>query len=105
MLFSKGSSQMTRFPRQWTSAAAAVLVGSFFSALAMHAAQTSRPIKGWQQGKGWGWVWGRDDEVEALNAMNDATRLSAMHLAKQGKVYDLGVTYDRTSYKWPGHSP
>ena len=24
---------------------------------------------------------------------------------KQGKVYDLGVTYDRTSYKWPGHSP
>jgi kynurenine formamidase len=24
---------------------------------------------------------------------------------KQGKVYDLGVTYDRSSYKWPGHSP
>ena len=28
-----------------------------------------------------------------------------MRLADRGKVYDLGVLYDRTSYKWPGHSP
>jgi kynurenine formamidase len=26
-------------------------------------------------------------------------------MVKEGKVYDMGVTYDRTSYKWPGHSP
>ena len=59
----------------------------------------------WQKGKGWGWVWGKEDEVGALNEMTDASRLAALQLAKQGKVYDLGVLYDRTSYKWPGHSP
>lgn len=59
----------------------------------------------WQKGKGWGWVWGQADEVGALNEMTDASRSAALRLAAQGKVYDLGVTYDRTSYKWPGHSP
>lgn len=62
------------------------------------------PIK-WEQGKGWGWVWGKDDEVGALNEQTDASRLAALKLATSGKVYDLGVLYDRTSYKWPGHSP
>jgi kynurenine formamidase len=62
-------------------------------------------LKKWQKGKGWGWVWGKDDEVGALNEMTDASRLAALQAAKQGKVYDLGVAYDRTSYKWPGHSP
>src|SRR5215813_1225604 len=62
-------------------------------------------MKKWRQGKGWGWVWGKNDEVGALNEMTDASRLAALRLVKEGKVYDLGVTYDRTSYKWPGHSP
>ena len=31
--------------------------------------------------------------------------LNAIGLVKQGKIYDLGIDYDRTSYKWPGHSP
>lgn len=62
-------------------------------------------LKKWQKGKGWGWVWGKDDEVGALNEMTDASRLLALRLATTGKTYDLGVTYDRTSYKWPGHSP
>src|SRR5215475_752408 len=62
-------------------------------------------MKKWQKGKGWGWVWGKDDEVGALNAMTPDTMLAALKLAKQGKVYDLGVTYDRSSFKWPGHSP
>ncbi|MBI2928544.1 MAG: cyclase family protein [Verrucomicrobia bacterium] len=62
-------------------------------------------LQKWQKGKGWGWVWGKDDEVGALNEMTDASRLAALRLAKRGKVFDLGVTYDRTSYKWPGHSP
>jgi len=62
-------------------------------------------LKKWQRGKGWGWVWGPNDEVGALNEMTDATRLAALRLATRGKVYDLGVAYDRTSYKWPGHSP
>src|SRR5688572_482864 len=59
----------------------------------------------WKKGQGWGWVWGKDDEVGALNEMSDASRLAALRLVRQGKVHDLGVTYDRTSYKWPGHSP
>lgn len=62
-------------------------------------------MKKWQKGKGWGWVWGKDDEVGALNEMTDGSRLAALRLADRGKVYDLGVLYDRTSYKWPGHSP
>jgi kynurenine formamidase len=62
-------------------------------------------VKGWQKGKGWGWVWGKDDEVGALNAMTDATRAAALSLAKRGETFDLGMTYSRRSYKWPGHSP
>jgi kynurenine formamidase len=59
----------------------------------------------WAQGKGWGWVWGPEDELGALNELTDASRLAAIQLIKQGKVYDLGLPYDRSSYKWPGHSP
>jgi kynurenine formamidase len=62
-------------------------------------------MRKWQKGKGWGWVWGPQDEVGALNEMTDASRLTALQLAKTGKVYDLGIDYDRRSYKWPGHSP
>jgi kynurenine formamidase len=28
-----------------------------------------------------------------------------LKLVTQGKAYDLGLPYDRYSYKWPGHSP
>src|SRR5262245_46301518 len=63
------------------------------------------PVKGWKKGKGWGWVWGKDDEVGSLNAMTPATIKAALSLVKEGKVYDLGVPYDRNSFKWPGHSP
>ena len=59
----------------------------------------------WEKGKGWGWVWGEDDEVGSLNEMTSTSVVKALSLAKQGKVRDLGITYDRTSYKWPGHSP
>jgi kynurenine formamidase len=61
--------------------------------------------KGFTPGKGYGWVWGKDDEVGALNTLTPADVRSAVGLVKDGKVYDLGVTYDRTSYKWPGHAP
>ncbi|MEX0714414.1 MAG: cyclase family protein [Pirellulales bacterium] len=60
---------------------------------------------GWKKGRGWGAIWGPDDAVGALNAMTDASRRAALDLARQGKVYDLGITYSRQSYKWPGHSP
>lgn len=67
--------------------------------------QSSRSLTKWKSGVGWGWVWGDDDELGSLNEMTDASRLAALQLARQGKTYDLGVTYDRTSFKWPGHSP
>jgi len=68
-------------------------------------AAESPAFKKWEKGKGWGWVWGKDDEVGSLNEMTDASRLAALRSVQKGKVYDLGVLYDRNSYKWPGHSP
>jgi kynurenine formamidase len=62
-------------------------------------------MKKWTKGKGWGWVWGPEDEVGNLNEMTDQSRLAALKLVTQGKAYDLGLPYDRNSYKWPGHSP
>lgn len=62
-------------------------------------------MKKWEKGRGWGWVWGDEDEIGSLNEMTDGSRLKAVSLVRTGKVYDLGITYDRTSYKWPGHSP
>lgn len=60
---------------------------------------------GWKQGRGWGWIWGEDDEVGALNAMDQGSRLAALSLVTEGRVYDLGVTYSRRSFVWPGHNP
>lgn len=67
--------------------------------------QTGAEVKGWKPGVGWGWIWGDDDEVGALNAMTEETALEAKDLIRTGKIYDLGITYSRNSYKWPGHSP
>ena len=61
--------------------------------------------KKWQQGKGWGWVWGAEDEVGALNEMDNNSVLKALSIVKKGEIKDLGINYDRSSYKWPGHSP
>jgi kynurenine formamidase len=61
-------------------------------------------MKKWVKGKGWGWVWGPADEVGSLNEMSDASRLAALRLVERGKVYDLGLPYDRNSFKWVGHS-
>jgi kynurenine formamidase len=65
----------------------------------------AEPIRGWQKGRGWGWIWGKDDEVGSLNALTDRSRAAAMALATRGEVYDLGLTYSRRSYKFAGHSP
>lgn len=76
-----------------------------FSLLAAWSAQAAGEPKKWQQGKGWGWVWGEGDQVGALNEMSPESRLKAIQQVKEGRVFDLGITYDRTSFKWPGHSP
>ena len=62
-------------------------------------------MKQWELGVGWGWVWGEEDEIGSLNEMTDSSRLAALRTATKGRVFDLGVTYDRDSFKWPGHSP
>ncbi len=61
--------------------------------------------KGWQKGKGWGWVWGKDDEIGALNYLNQQQTLAALRAINEGKIYDLGVRINRSSFRWPGHSP
>jgi kynurenine formamidase len=64
------------------------------------------PTKGWTQGKGYGAAYGKDDQVGALNAITDPAHvLRALKDVKTGRIYDLGVRLDRTSFKWPGHSP
>src|SRR5687768_4444231 len=83
-----------------------LLLSSVFVVFVLRAAAAESPAtQKWKKGQGWGWVWGKNDEVGALNEMTDASRLAALRVVRQGKVHDLGVTYDRTSYKWPGHSP
>lgn len=83
------------------------IIGALIVVAACGIAAVGAPqeLKKWQKGKGWGWVWGPQDEVGSLNELTDASRLAALRNAKTGKVYDLGILYDRTSYKWPGHSP
>jgi kynurenine formamidase len=87
--------------------ALAFALGWFFASrphTSAHAQGKQSEVKGWTKGKGWG-PWGKDDEVGSLNAMTPATIKKAIDLIKEGKVYDLGVPYDRESFKWPGHSP
>ena len=62
-------------------------------------------IRGWEKGTGWGWIWGKDDEIGSLNALTNESRAAALALATRGEVFDLGLTYSRRSFKWPGHSP
>ena len=95
---------------RWTLLLLAFVVvfemGRSFSGRAISEEQDKQPaVKGWQKGKGWGWIWGKEDEVGSLNGMTPETMKAALSLAKTGKVYDLGVPYDRNSFKWPGHSP
>jgi kynurenine formamidase len=69
-------------------------------------AETAAPqVRGWKKGVGWGWIWGPEDELGALNGLTDGTRQAALRLATTGRTYDLGLTYSRSSFKWPGHNP
>ncbi|MEK7404563.1 MAG: cyclase family protein [Acidobacteriota bacterium] len=79
-----------------------VIVSVFVLACAL-CAQSPR---GWVKGKGYGWVYGKQDEIGSLNAVTGPEwALKALREVKSGRVYDLGVRVDRRSYKWPGHAP
>lgn len=92
------------------SLAAAFILGWIASGLNVRAEKekpaAEKPAgKGWVKGKGWGWIWGKEDEVGALNAATPDTVKAALGTVKDGKVFDLGIPYDRNSFKWFGHSP
>ena len=61
--------------------------------------------KEWEKGKGWGWVWGDDDQLGNLNELSPELTMKALSLVKEGKAYDLGLTYKRSSYRFAGHNP
>lgn len=94
-----------RSPRRLALFCAVGVLATGFMLAASDREPEAAPVKGWEKGKGWGWIWGKGDEVGALNAMTDASRAAALALAKKGEVFDLGLTYSRRSFKWPGHSP
>lgn len=60
-------------------------------------------VPGWQRGRGWGWIWGEDDEIGALNAMTEESVREALAGITQGRVFDLGLTVDMSSYLSPFH--
>lgn len=95
--------------RTWMMTAAGTIAGVTIATTLLGAKPVTpddpAPVKGWTKGKGWGWVWGKDDQLGSLNAMTDASRLAAIRIIKTGEVFDLGLTYSRRSTKWPGHSP
>ena len=47
---------------------------------------------------------GEDDQLGNLNELSPELTLKALSKVKDGKVYDLGLAYDRRSYKFVGHS-
>lgn len=63
----------------------------------------AEPGHGWAKGRGWGWIWGQEDEVGALNNMTPSTTLAALGKPTKGVVYDLGAPLDRRSFLWAGH--
>jgi len=82
--------------------AAAVLALLDGPSVAEAAGRGVRPKK-WQKGKGWGWVWGPGDELGALNELSPELARKALARAR-GRVYDLGLEYDRRSFKFSGHA-
>ncbi|MGH7309456.1 MAG: hypothetical protein ACREK6_12240 [Candidatus Rokuibacteriota bacterium] len=88
----------------WGMVGAAVFVVALALASGLAGAQPPA-AKGWVKGKGYGWIWGPNDEIGALNAITPQKVMAALAIPKQGRVYDLGAAYDRASFQWPGHSP
>jgi hypothetical protein len=47
---------------------------------------------------------GDDDQLGNLNELSPELTLKALSRVEEGKVYDLGLAYDRRSYKFEGHN-
>jgi len=55
----------------------------------------------WQKGKGWGWIWGPEDEIGALNAITPVTVMAALQLAKNGRTADLASWWTGDPFAGP----
>jgi hypothetical protein len=90
-----------------TAATAVGLLGTPRAQEVALAQETSPEVepKQWKKGEGWGWVWGDDDHLGNLNELGPELTKKALSKVKEGKVYDLGLTYERRSYKFAGHNP
>lgn len=91
--------------RRWKVVAVVLTVAGLLTTVAVLDSLRAQPVKGWVQGKGYGWIWGPNDEIGALNALTPQKVMAALRIPTQGRVYDLGVAYDRASFQWPGHAP
>lgn len=61
------------------------------------------PVPGWRRGEGWGWIWGTDDTIGALNAMTPDAVKESLGGVRHGRVFDLGLKVDTDSYLSPFH--
>src|SRR5258708_7263711 len=50
-------------------------------------------------------MWGKGGQVGRCKRLTDSPRAAALRQGTRGEVFDLGMTYSRRSFKWPGHSP
>ena len=97
-----GGAMVLMMGERGTAKAAAGFEAAETIALVAVQGETTR---GWQKGKGWGWIWGNDDEIGSLNALTNSSRAAALSQATRGEVFDLGLPYSRRSFKFSGHSP
>jgi len=89
-----------------TTATAASLLGAPRVQDTAVAQENSKPKvepKKWKKGKGW--VWGDDDQLGNLNELSPELTKKALPMVKEGQVHDLGLTYERRSYRFAGHNP
>jgi hypothetical protein len=99
-----GRAHRVRHARYWSRKDVLWTAASVFQSGSATEATGSRPITptGPTRGCFGGDPGGRQRSTPASEV---PSRLAALRLAREGKVYDLGVLYDRTSWKWPGHNP
>ena len=50
-------------------------------------------------------MWGDEDQLGNLNELGPELTMKALSLVKEGKAYDLGLKYKRSSYRFAGHNP
>src|SRR5882724_12063201 len=60
--------------------------------------QTQAPTQWWPS------VFGADDEIGMLNHITEVTRLRALSLVREGRVYDLGRVLDEHVPVFPGRA-